>query len=66
MNLSDGEKLIIMMLCDIYKTLNVKGDIDPGLLRSSIVSGTRVPLQWLADKIANDDRGTRIAMSHML
>ena len=40
MNVSDGEKLIIMMLCDICKTLNVKGDVDPELVRSSILSGS--------------------------
>ena len=51
MNLSDGEKLILMMLCDIYKALNVKGDVDPELVRSSINGNKR----WLADKIANDD-----------
>ena len=55
MNLSDGEKLIIMMLCDLYKTLDVKGDVDPELVRSLIVSESR---QWLADKIANDDGGS--------
>ena len=52
MNLSDGEKLIITMLCDIYKSLNVKGDVDPELVRSSILSESR---KWRADKIANDD-----------
>lgn len=55
MNLSDGEKLIIMMLCDIYKTLNVKGDVDPELVRASIASESR---NWLVDKIANDDGGS--------
>jgi uncharacterized protein len=55
MNLSEGEKLIIMMLCDIYKTLNIKGDVDAELVRSSIVDGSQ---KWLADKIANDDGGS--------
>jgi uncharacterized protein len=52
MNVSDGERLIIMMLCDLYTTLNVKGDVDPELVRSSILGGSR---RWLADKIASDD-----------
>src|SRR5688500_17872043 len=52
MNLTDGERLINMMLCDIYKTLNVKGVVDPELVRSSIFSECR---KWLVDKIANDD-----------
>lgn len=29
MNLSEGERLILAMLCDIHKALNVKGAIDP-------------------------------------
>jgi uncharacterized protein YfbU (UPF0304 family) len=55
MNLSDGEKLIVTMLCDIYKALNVKGDVDPELVRSSIVGGRQ---EWLADIVANGDGGS--------
>lgn len=33
LNLSDGERLILMMLCDLYKSLDLKSPIDPELLR---------------------------------
>jgi uncharacterized protein len=33
MNLSEGERLILVMLCDIHKALNLKGAIDPDTLK---------------------------------
>lgn len=33
MTLSEGERLILAMLCDIHKALNVKGSIDPDALK---------------------------------
>lgn len=39
MNLSDGEKLILTMLCNIYKALEVKGPIDADRVSASIASG---------------------------
>lgn len=39
MNLSDGEKLILAMLCDIHKALDVKGQVDPERVRASIAGG---------------------------
>ncbi|KRR28537.1 YfbU family protein [Bradyrhizobium retamae] len=29
MKLSDGEKLILLMLCDMYKAMKLKGEFDP-------------------------------------
>ena len=37
MNLSDGERLILAMLCDIHKALNLKGAIDPDTLKPLIL-----------------------------
>jgi hypothetical protein len=31
MKLSDGEKLIILMLADMYKAMKIDGEFDPGL-----------------------------------
>ena len=39
MNLSEGERLILVMLCDIYKALDLKGAIDPDALRPLILEG---------------------------
>ena len=46
MNLSDGEKLILVMLCDIHKALNVKGAVDPDFVSSAISSGNIKELAW--------------------
>ncbi len=37
MNLSEGERLILAMLCDIHKALNLKGTIDPDKLKPLIL-----------------------------
>jgi len=37
MNLSEGERLILAMLCDIHKALNLKGAIDPDTLKPLIL-----------------------------
>jgi uncharacterized protein len=46
MKLSDGEKLIIAMLCDIYKRQKIKGDIDPDFVRAAISGGHSWALEW--------------------
>lgn len=38
MNLSEGERLILVMLCDIYKALELKGAVDPDALKPLILS----------------------------
>jgi uncharacterized protein YfbU (UPF0304 family) len=38
MNLSEGERLILVMLCDIYKALNLKGAVDPDILKPQILA----------------------------
>jgi hypothetical protein len=39
MKLTDGEKIIIYMLSEIYEALEIKGDSDPKFLREAILSG---------------------------
>jgi uncharacterized protein YfbU (UPF0304 family) len=46
MKLSDGEKLILLMLCELYKHGKVKGEIDPGFVQSAIHSGNTWGLHW--------------------
>jgi len=36
MKLSDGEKLILLMLADMYKNLKIKGDFDPDFISRTI------------------------------
>jgi hypothetical protein len=56
MNLSEGEKLILVMLCDIYKALNLKGAVDPDLLRSSIHGGLELKLPTNGSSHSHDDQ----------
>ena len=46
MKLSQGERLILVMLCEIYEKLGIKGDVDAKLVRSAINSGNLWGLQW--------------------
>jgi uncharacterized protein YfbU (UPF0304 family) len=39
MKLSDGEKLILMMLSELYEKLDIKGQIDPKLVQEAICGG---------------------------
>lgn len=44
--ISDGEKLILMLLGDITKHLKIKGEIDLGFLASAIYGGHYWGLEW--------------------
>jgi hypothetical protein len=44
--MSDGEKLIIFMLCEIYKHNKIKGEIDPDFVKKSIGDGEIWGLRW--------------------
>jgi uncharacterized protein YfbU (UPF0304 family) len=57
MNLSEGEKLILAMLCDIHKALNVKSTIDPDRLGAMLRGDKELAPQ--ANGAADD--GERIA-----
>jgi uncharacterized protein YfbU (UPF0304 family) len=37
MNLTKGEKLLLIMLCDLYKQLSIKSDIDPNIVKNAII-----------------------------
>lgn len=38
MNLSDGEKLIVALLCDIHEGLKLKGQVDPRVIRATVLA----------------------------
>ncbi len=46
LRLSDGEKLIILMLCDIHKQMKIKGEIEPDFVAASIFHGSLWALGW--------------------
>lgn len=46
LNLSDGEKFIILMLCEVFKHQKIKSDIDPKFVESAIYGGHHWGLRW--------------------
>jgi uncharacterized protein YfbU (UPF0304 family) len=46
MQLSDGEKLILLMLCEIQEHLKMKGETNTGLIKEAIFSGNLWGLEW--------------------
>ncbi|HTV54284.1 MAG TPA: YfbU family protein [Terriglobia bacterium] len=46
MQLSGGEKLILVMLSEIYEKLGIKGEIEPVLVKAAILSNQPWSLNW--------------------
>lgn len=46
MKLSDGEKLILYMLTEIYEHLEIEDGIDPRFVQSAITTGNTFGLKW--------------------
>lgn len=46
MELSSGEKLILIMLSEVYEHLKIKGDIDPQFVREAIFSENTWGIAW--------------------
>lgn len=46
MKLSDGEKLILSMLCELYEKFGIKGEIDSHFVKEAIISGNLWGLKW--------------------
>ena len=44
--LSAGERLILLMLCEIYEHLKIKGETDTKLIKEAIFSGNIWGLEW--------------------
>lgn len=46
MKLTDGEKLILIMLSEMYEKLGIKGEIDPDFIKSAIFSDQTWGIGW--------------------
>lgn len=46
MNITDGEKLILLMLSELYDKLEVKGEIEPDFIRSAIFNDMPWSIPW--------------------
>jgi uncharacterized protein YfbU (UPF0304 family) len=44
--INDGERLLFMMLRDMYKSMKIKGEIDPDFVASAIYGGHYWGLEW--------------------
>jgi uncharacterized protein YfbU (UPF0304 family) len=53
---SDGEKLTLMMLCDIAEKLGVKENVDPDLVRTAMIGGHYWALRWGNSFLFHDNR----------
>ena len=51
---SDGEKLIMMMLRDLYEHQNVNGDIDPEFIQEALLGGHYWGLKWQLGGLLHD------------
>ena len=55
-HISDGEKLILTMLCDLYKKTGVKSEIDPDFVQSVIYGGHYWGLRWKYSGLFHDHK----------
>lgn len=46
MKLTNGERLITLMLCELYDKLDVVGEVDPDFLRTAIYTENEWSLAW--------------------
>jgi hypothetical protein len=65
-HLSDGEKLSLLMLCEIYKHLKIKGEIDPEFVESAIHDGHLWGLQWKYPGIYHGHEDSKSVVTEVL
>lgn len=56
MKITDGEKLIILMLSELYEELEVNGEIDPKFIKEAIFSNNLWALPWKYSGIPFEDQ----------
>jgi uncharacterized protein YfbU (UPF0304 family) len=57
MQMTDAEKLILLMLCDIHEKLSIDGDIDAVFVKSAIYTGNTWGLKWKFTGVFDDTEG---------
>lgn len=63
---SDGEKLIMMMLRDLYRHQHVNGDIDPEFIQDALLGGHYWALRWQMSGLLHDDADSQRILSETL
>ncbi len=66
MKLSDGEKLILAMLCEIYVHCKMEGQIDHNLVRSVLETGNYWELVWQYPEIFNEHEDNNDSFKEMV
>ncbi len=66
MKLSDGEKLMLLMMCDVYEATETRGEFDPGFIRSAIFNDHTWGLHWKYSGIPFEDRGEDPVVSEVV
>jgi len=56
--ISDGEKLILLMLSEVYEEMHIEGEIEPGFIRSAIFRDQLWGIPWKYSGIPFDDQET--------
>lgn len=55
MKYSQPEKLQIMMLCEIYRALDIKDSFDPNLIEDAVTSDNYWALEWEYPSLESED-----------
>ncbi|MDA0734199.1 MAG: YfbU family protein, partial [Chloroflexi bacterium] len=63
---SDGEKLIMHMLCEVYKHLKINGGIDPTFIETVLYGGHYWGLQWKYAGIFHDYEDDKKTVSEVV
>lgn len=66
MRITDGEKLILLMLSEIYVKLGVDGEVDPDFIRSAIFSDNTWSIPWKYVGIPFEEQDTPEVVKEVL
>jgi len=66
MRISDSEKLILLMLCDLYDKNGVEGDIDHDFIREAIFDQQTWAIPWKFSGIPFEDQETPSNVKYVL
>lgn len=66
MKISDGEKLILLMLSEIYDKIGIDGEVDPDFIRSAIFSDNTWSIPWKYVGIPFEEQDTPEVVKEVL
>tara|TARA_B100001059_G_C17747247_1_gene535056 strand:- start:150 stop:701 length:552 start_codon:yes stop_codon:yes gene_type:complete len=66
MKITDGEKLILLMLSELYDKLGVEGEVEPDFIRSAIFSNNTWSIPWKYVGIPFEEQDTPEVVKEVL